>query len=109
MAGSGRVFCPGSTLTALQRELLLAFCERERRCFLTGGAVLAGFYFAHRETEDLDLFSAPGPDLADAARVLQEVAAGCGGQIAAVKTFSDYRRLLVIRGQERCMALAACS
>jgi hypothetical protein len=35
-----------------------AFFERERGFFLTGGAALAGFYLGHRETSDLDLFTA---------------------------------------------------
>jgi hypothetical protein len=37
-------------LTSLQRDLLAAFFEREKRFFLTGGAALAGFYFGHRDT-----------------------------------------------------------
>ena len=59
-----------SKLTALQRDLLREFFARERSFFLTGGAALAGFYFGHRETEDLDFFSAPGADLDAADRAL---------------------------------------
>jgi len=47
-------------LTPLQRDLLLAFFERERGFFLTGGAALAGFYLHHRETTDLDFFTHDG-------------------------------------------------
>jgi hypothetical protein len=69
---------PPSRLTPLQQELLAAFCERESRFFLTGGAALAGFYFGHRTTEDLGLFAAPGPDLADAGRAVEERVASLG-------------------------------
>lgn len=51
-------------LTDLQRDLLREFFAREQRLFLTGGAALAGFYLHHRKTEDLDLFTRPGLDLA---------------------------------------------
>jgi hypothetical protein len=54
---------PRSSLTPLQRDLLDAFFARERRFFLTGGAALAGFYFGHRTTDDLDFFTLPGTDL----------------------------------------------
>ncbi|MDX2009568.1 MAG: hypothetical protein SFW67_05240 [Myxococcaceae bacterium] len=43
-------------LTALQRELIEAFFARSRGLFLTGGAVLAGYDFGHRTTDNLDLF-----------------------------------------------------
>jgi len=93
---------PNDRLTKLQRELVVAFFEREQRLFLTGGAALAGFYFAHRETEDLDLFGGPGLDLQEASRVLDQIAASCGATTSAVQTFPDFRRLLVTRGEEQC-------
>jgi hypothetical protein len=46
-----------SKLTALQRDVLDAFFQRERGFFLTGGAALAGFHLGHRATDDLDLFT----------------------------------------------------
>ena len=46
-----------SKLTALQRDVLDAFFQRERGFFLTGGAALAGFHLGHRTTDDLDLFA----------------------------------------------------
>lgn len=96
-------FSSNSKLTPLQRDLLIGFFDREQRFFLTGGAALAGFYFGHRTTEDLDLFSAPGPDLADAARTVTEVARGCGADAVPQKTFEEFRRLLVTRGDEQCI------
>lgn len=96
MASSARP----SRLTALQRDLLDAFFARERRMFLTGGGALAGFYFAHRETEDLDLFAPPGLDLAEAARVLVEAARACGAQVTPMQEHGDFHREKVTRGEE---------
>ncbi len=77
---------PHSRLTPLQSDLLAAFFAREQSFFLTGGGALAGFYFGHRSTEDLDFFGPPGVDLADAARSLQEAAAACGASLKAIQT-----------------------
>jgi Nucleotidyl transferase AbiEii toxin, Type IV TA system len=74
-----------SRLTLLQRDLL------------------AGFYFGHRQTDDLDLFSAPGPSLDDAARAVGGAAIGCGASAESVRTFPEFRRLSVSRGDETCI------
>lgn len=96
-------FLPGSRLTALQRDLLEAFFARERRLFLTGGAALAGFYLGHRTTDDLDLFTPPGVDLADAARALDAAARAVGASVSAQTTYPDFRRLVAARGDETCV------
>ena len=44
-------------LNNLQNEFLKAFFARENSFFLSGGTALVGFYFGHRETHDLDLFT----------------------------------------------------
>jgi len=90
-------------LTRLQQDLLAGFFARERRFFLTGGGALAGFYFGHRDTEDLDLFSAPGPDLAEAAQALVETADACGASLEAQRTYRDFRRYMARRGTEECI------
>jgi Nucleotidyl transferase AbiEii toxin, Type IV TA system len=94
---------PPSRLTPLQRDLLDGFFEREQRFFLTGGGALAGFYFGHRETEDIDLFGAPGLDLGDAAHAIEGAAAAAGATLTSMKTFPDFRRLLAARGEEQCI------
>src|SRR5215471_3113585 len=94
---------PPSKLTPLQRDLLTAFFEREQRMFLTGGGALAGFYFGHRETEDLDFFAQPGLDLAEAARALEQAAIACGAQLAARQIYPDFRRYDATRGAEECI------
>ncbi|MSP62517.1 MAG: hypothetical protein EXR72_19735 [Myxococcales bacterium] len=94
---------PPSRLTPLQSDLLAAFFAREQRFFLTGGGALAGFYFGHRTTEDLELFSAPGPDLADAARAAEEAAAPVGAVVEARSVYNDFRRYIAHRGDEECI------
>jgi hypothetical protein len=92
-----------SRLTPLQVDLLEAFFAREQRYVLTGGAALAGFYFGHRETEDLDFFGTPGLDLQDAARTLEAACVACAARLEPVQTFPDFRRCLATRGPMTCI------
>jgi hypothetical protein len=94
---------PPSRLTPLQRDLLHAFFAREQRMFLTGGGALAGFYFGHRDTEDLDFFSAPELDLAEPARALEDAALSCGASVTPMQSYRDFRRVRVTRGAEECI------
>lgn len=83
-----------SRLTPLQRDLLDAFSAREQRFALTGGAALAGFYFGHRTTNDLDFFAASGVEIEEGARTLGEAASACRATAEAVKrspTFASQR------------------
>lgn len=92
-----------SRLTPLQQELLAGFFAREQRFFLTGGGALAGFYFGHRDTEDLDLFGTPEQGLDDAARALAAAAAACGATLKTLRVYPDFRRVLATRGEEECV------
>lgn len=92
-----------SRLTPLQQELLAAFFKRERRFFLTGGGALVGFYFGHRETEDLDFFSAPGPELVEVARTVAGIAAELGAKSEVRSAHRDFHRTVVTRGPEECV------
>jgi hypothetical protein len=94
---------PSEKLSPLQRRLIAEFFAREARFTLTGGAALAGYYFGHRETHDLDLFAEPGPDLEEAARVLQEAAAACGAALSPVRKSPTFSRFIAQRGDERCL------
>jgi len=94
---------PPSRLTPLQADLLGAFFAREKRMFLTGGGALAGFYFGHRDTEDLDLFAAPGLDLEGPASALAAAAAACAATLQSLTTYPDFRRFLAVRGDEHCL------
>ena len=92
-----------NSLTQLQKELLAAFFDREKGFFLTGGGALAGFYFGHRTTDDLDFFSAPGPSLDDAQHALEDAAASCGATTKTVRSFQEFRRLVASRGDGQCI------
>jgi predicted nucleotidyltransferase component of viral defense system len=96
-------FPPNERLSPLQRRLITEFFAREARFTLTGGAALAGYYFGHRETHDLDLFAEPGPDLEEAARVLQEAAVACGASLSPVRKSPTFSRFIAQRGDERCL------
>src|SRR5262245_59264856 len=96
-------FQPPNRLTSLQRQLLEAFFERESRMFLTGGGALAGFYFGHRDTEDLDLFTAQPLDLVDVTRTLEAAASACGARLEPITTYPEFRRSVAIRGDDRCV------
>ncbi len=94
---------PRSSLTALQAALLSGFFAREQRFFLTGGGALAGYYFGHRTTEDIDLFTPPGPELEEATRAMREAASEAGATLEPQRTFPEFRRLLARRGDETCI------
>lgn len=83
----------------MQEDFLSAFFRREERFFLTGGAALAGFHLAHRETHDLDLFVLE--DVLDEGMAKAgEVARDLGATTESILTSPDFRRLLVRRGDE---------
>jgi hypothetical protein len=103
MGGGKMASSPPNRLTPLQRELLEGFFDRRSDFYLTGGGALAGYYLGHRQTEDLDLFSGPGPDLADAARTMTDVAQDLGASVATRSAHGDFRRLMVTRGDEECV------
>jgi Nucleotidyl transferase AbiEii toxin, Type IV TA system len=87
-------------LTRLQRDLLRAFFERERRFFLTGGAALAGFYLGHRTTDDLDLFTHEKEAFDLGAFALQAAADAAGARLAIRQDAPGFRRYVVTRGSE---------
>jgi len=83
----------------LQNEFLAAFFKRESHFFLSGGAALVGFYFGHRETQDLDLFTLES-EIENGFRIVQEVASELNATVEAIQTAPDFRRLLVKRETE---------
>lgn len=87
-------------LTPFQRDLLLAFFERERGFFLTGGAALAGFYLHHRETTDLDFFTHDGEAFERGAFALRAAAAQLGAEVSVKQDAPGFRRYLVTRGDD---------
>src|SRR6185295_3347819 len=89
-----------SKLTALQREVLDAFFERERGFFLTGGAALAGFHLGHRATDDLDLFTLDPSAFERGRFVLAEIAAAIRGELHVRQDAPGFKRLVLTRGDE---------
>ena len=87
-------------LTNLQRELLEAFFERESGFFLSGGAALVGFYLHHRETEDLDLFTAEEASFERGAHILADAVADLGATMVARQQATGFHRYFVSRGDE---------
>ncbi len=85
-----------ATLNELQKEFLAEFFQRENRFFLSGGAALVGFYFGHRETHDLDLFTLEDA-LESGFAVVTETARHLRATVEAIQTAPDFRRLLVRR------------
>jgi hypothetical protein len=92
-------FAP-SKLTALQRDVLDAFFQRERGFFLTGGAALAGFHLGHRTTDDLDLFTSQDGAFERGRFVLADVAAALGGQLQVRQDAPGFKRVVLTRGNE---------
>lgn len=86
-------------LDRLQTDFLEAFFARESSFFLSGGAALVGFYFGHRETHDLDLFTLEN-DVESGFRLVIEVARELGADVEPIQTSPDFRRLLVKRDGE---------
>jgi len=88
-----------SSLNALQEDFLKAFFARENSFFLSGGAALVGFYFGHRETHDLDLFTLEN-DIEKGFRLTNEVATELQATVESIQTSPDFRRLLVKRNDK---------
>lgn len=87
-------------LSPLQSDVLREFFSREQRFVLTGGGALVGFHLQHRTSDDLDLFTKPPVDLEEGRRALSAAAAAIGGTIESLRTYPDFQRLLVRRGEE---------
>lgn len=97
--GKRKVYLPKASLNKLQTDFLREFFGHESRFFLTGGAALVGFYFGHRETYDLDLFTLEN-EIESGVAIANEVAKRLGAAVEAIQTAPDFRRLLVTTGTE---------
>jgi hypothetical protein len=89
-----------SKLTALQKDVLDAFFQRERGFFLTGGAALAGFHLGHRTTDDLDLFALDASAFERGRFVLAAVATALGGVLQVRQDAPGFKRVVLTRGDE---------
>ena len=89
----------GNVLNNLQKDFLREFFRRENRFFLSGGAALVGFYFGHRTTHDLDLFTLEN-EIENGFRLAGEVARELNASVESIQTSPDFRRLLIRRETE---------
>lgn len=99
---------PANTLTALQKDVLRAFFERERGFYLTGGGALAGFHLGHRTTDDLDLFTAD-PDAFERGRyVLEAVAGELGAGLEVRQDTALFKRFVLSRQDDGLVVDLVC-
>jgi hypothetical protein len=87
-------------LTTLKRDFLIAFFERERTFYLTGGSALGIFYLDHRRSFDLDMFSTSPVDW----HMLNAVFIDCANVIKAewraISSSPYFHRYELTRGEE---------
>lgn len=86
-------------LTSLQMDFLREFFVRDNSYFLSGGAALVGFYFGHRETNDLDLFTLED-SVENGFAVVNDTARNLHATVESIQTSPDFRRVLISRGDE---------
>lgn len=89
-----------SRLSAIQRDLLEAFFQRDQSFVLTGGGALAGYYLYHRESQDIDLFGRPSADIDLAEVHLRDAAREVGAELRADIRTPDFRRFAAERDGE---------
>lgn len=87
-------------LSPLQADLVREFFARERRFVLTGGGALVGYHLRHRTSDDIDLFTKPPVTLEDGRRALEAAAGAIGGSVESQRSYPEFQRLLVRRGNE---------
>jgi len=89
---------PETILTPLQHRLLtrlFADYKELRAFFLTGGTALAAFYFGHRRSEDLDLFTTDERALRSIPAVMEEIAQREGLRVERVRDFTFFQQFEV--------------
>jgi hypothetical protein len=87
-------------LSPLQLAVLDAFFTREAAFWLSGGGALVGYHLGHRETSDLDLFTAD-PDAFDRIRpVVRDLAGALGLELQVVQEAPGFRRYALLREGE---------
>jgi hypothetical protein len=97
------VSSPSDQLSPLQREFLRALSAHPSGFFLSGGAVLVGWVFGHRHTDDLDLFTTDDAPMRDADRLARRIASEIGAVAEPTQTSPDFRRYALRRGADVVM------
>jgi len=88
-----------SLLSPLQLEFLREFFSRQtgRRFFLTGGTALAEYYFRHRLSEDIDLFTTDDEGLNLARQEIRQIAAALNASLESTLSTPTFQRFELSR------------
>ncbi|HDN79459.1 MAG TPA: hypothetical protein ENG33_03200 [Chloroflexi bacterium] len=86
----------GEFLTPLQEEFLRRFFATRagQRFFLTGGTALAAFYFHHRISVDLDLFTVDDLALRESDPVVSRILADLNCRLIRTRTSEHFRQYI---------------
>lgn len=90
-------------LTPLKHDLLSSFFRRSKDFFLTGGSALGIFYFDHRMSYDLDLFSVQNIDWHVLSNEIICIGEEIGADITQISAVPTFRRYDIRRGEEHEM------
>lgn len=90
-------------LTPLQHVFLAAFAQLpdQTQFYLAGGTALAEYYFGHRLSYDLDLFTAEGSLILPLSYQIEALGPQAGLGIAVMRRFASYVEFLVTQGDEK--------
>ncbi len=94
---------PTASLGPLQRRILELLADLEPPFVLAGGGAVAGFYFGHRTTRDLDLFWRRRPLLGDLPQEIRYKLTGAGLAVTSLQTAPQFHRFSVETEGERCV------
>lgn len=89
-------------LSGFQKVFLGLFSELpdQERFYLTGGTALAEYYFAHRLSYDLDLFTSDADLIVPFSYRVEQVARSAGMEVGVIRRFSSYVEFQVRQGEE---------
>ncbi len=90
-------------LSPIQRGFLSLFARLpdQDRFYLTGGTALAEFYFHHRLSFDLDMFTVEGPLILPFSRSLEQTCVRQGWEVEVIRRFASYVEFSVTKGEGR--------
>lgn len=85
-------------LTSYQLYILKHFFDHPLASsfFLTGGTALSAFYFAHRESKDLDLFSLEPFHMQDISQIIESLGKSLECNVVVSKSTPSYREMYLI-------------
>ena len=94
---------PTASLTPIQRRILELLAGLAPPFVLVGGGAIAGFYFGHRVTRDLDLFWRERSLLGELPREVQRRLSDAGLSVISLQTAPQFQRFSVESADEQCI------